>query len=322
MSTNYVITDVDSIVESLRAQGLYPNFEDLAHGLRQSANFVEPDCRKVAYFGDKTAERAVMAAFNAEEFETLGGGAPRDQIIKSITDEILGSARDRKYKHLIVVTDDGALYPMINHVSSDGPAAIAVRVWGTDRASSDFRQPRFNFVNLQAQLDLSGNRAQIFIDLENVLYGMKNKNYAINNMEALAEFLKNLNPTQGHVAGRCAYADFGALAKLTGVDAAEIQRALVLNDIDVRYVANLPGKNSADMMIANDIKSLAQQPNSPDSFALVSSDRDFSAVASELVRNRKEVKFVGMRGSVSKALTQLPGVKVEFLDDLLPARRR
>ena len=73
------------------------------------------------------------------------------------------------------------------------------------------------------------------------------------------------------------------------------------------------------MKIADDIRTVLQEPNPPDTFIVASGDRDFTPVIDTLLRQGKEVLVWGVRGKTSRSLDK---AQVEYLQEFVPLTTR
>jgi hypothetical protein len=122
----------------------------------------------------------------------------------------------------------------------------------------------------------------------------------------------------GEVVTVTAYGDFDELTRChPGVN---WQRELTLANAESRYVINQRGKNTADMKIADDIRTLVEQDTSGgsaiDIIGLATMDRDFRHIVETAQRRGKKVVVLGLKGRLSRELEGVAS-QVRYLDDYL-----
>ncbi len=134
----------------------------------------------------------------------------------------------------------------------------------------------------------------VFIDFENIALGVE----ALGRPASMTKVLERLS-TMGHVVIKRAYGDFSRFP--------HYRDELMGNAIDCVQMfglTNNEAKNAADIRIAVDIMEAVFLFPSLTHIAILSGDSDFTPVVKKAREHGKLVVGVGVRGSVSRYLTQ------------------
>jgi hypothetical protein len=128
----------------------------------------------------------------------------------------------------------------------------------------------------------------------------------------------------GEIVTVTCYADFDNIDRNFGGPGFNWQRELAIAGSDTRYVINQHGKNTADMKIADDIRTLVENNahayTAIDIIGLVTMDRDFRYVV-ETARSRgMKVVVLGLEGQMSRELRNSAS-DVRYLDALLKSTK-
>jgi hypothetical protein len=121
-------------------------------------------------------------------------------------------------------------------------------------------------------------------------------------MEAIRQAVDDL----GEIITVTGYADWGELNRHHGGSNVNWQRELTLAGGESRYVVNQHGKNTADMKIADDIRTLVEHDpgggGAIDTIVLATMDRDFRPIVETAQRRGKKVIVLALEGGLSREL--------------------
>jgi len=131
----------------------------------------------------------------------------------------------------------------------------------------------------------------MFIDFENLVLGLRNRDDKFQIRPVLARLLE-----KGNVVVKRAYADWKRFAPYCR-DLHE--EAIELIEVPTR---DMTGKNSADMRLCVDAMDLSYSKPHINMFVILSGDSDFSPLVSKLRENSKTVVGIGMKDSTSALL--------------------
>jgi hypothetical protein len=155
-------------------------------------------------------------------------------------------------------------------------------------------------------------KVDVRLDYENLHIGLKRRGLKIT-PKALIGAIRAAVADLGSIVTLVAYADWGKLSRGAGLD---IQRALARLDVETRYQLNMHGKNSADMKIADDVRTLIEKDptalDAVDVIVLGTGDRDFRPTIETAKQRGKKVVILALRHSISPVLGRL--AEVRFLE--------
>jgi uncharacterized LabA/DUF88 family protein len=178
-------------------------------------------------------------------------------------------------RHLIVVSSDSMFQYLLNNVLQ--LQGVKVSVWSPgDAIPAAFSDPIYNPRLLDDLVDKPRRaRVDVRIDYEN-LHGALAELGNTPRTEVIIEMIEAHLSDLGDIVNIVAYADWRALARQSGKDA---ENRLIRMGVETRNLINIKGKNSADMRVADDIRSIIERkptdPQAIDIIVLCSSDRDF-----------------------------------------------
>ena len=160
----------------------------------------------------------------------------------------------------------------------------------------------------------------LLMDFENCFIAMRDRGYPLEPVR-FYKMIYNALQFYGEITASKAYADWGMLDPVNGL---ALQKSLASEGVEVIYLANQRGKNTADMRIVGDIRDqLEAGPYAPHSFdmlALVSGDRDFTDVIRSVRARGKPVVVLGFRGSMSVELGRTAD-RMIYLDEYFVQQR-
>lgn len=158
------------------------------------------------------------------------------------------------------------------------------------------------------------------LDFENLYYGLVKMGWRAN-MRLFHEALHTALDEIGQIANIEAYADFLLLNRNAKYD---VQRDLIKQGIRTNYQINRHGKNTADMAIANDIRTLLEMSAyttlAVDIIVLGTGDRDFCETIRAAKRRGKQVVILAVENSLSRDLIREANA-VCYINRYLPVKQ-
>lgn len=231
------------------------------------------------------------------------------ELISQMADEF----KTKPPRHLFVVTDDPMFQFLFKSVPSQ-ETTLSVWVPGSE-IPAPFLNPNYDTRLLKELLpETETARVAIFLDYENLEIGLRQRGITFN-PKVVIEAIKAEISELGETVKIIAYADWKKLSQGTKFD---LQRELELINVETRYQINMNGKNSADMRMADDIRTLVDLPNGVDIIALVTGDRDFRPTVDTAKSRGKKVVVAALKDSLSRELAQAVS-QVYYLDQRLNA---
>jgi hypothetical protein len=270
------------------------------------------DARKIVIVG-KNDERRLLA-FQRAGYEThsMNGNRPTElrQFIRQMTAQI----KQTEPKHTVLVSDDPEFVFFCEAVAPH----TNLNVWANSATvPHELMEPNYNFRALEELLpDLKILRIDVRVDLENIFIGLVKRGWKPN-MPEMIDAIRAALADLGEIVTITGYADWDELNRHHGGPSVNWQRELALAKGESRYVVNQHGKNTADMKIADDIRTLLEHEPTKgpgiDVLALATMDRDFRTVVETTLRRGKRVVILGLEGGFSRDLQGL-GAELRCLD--------
>jgi len=214
-------------------------------------------------------------AYQSTGFEVIAVNGNRPSELRRFISWIDHSLDRTPPKHLVVVTTDLAFDLLLDRVVRTNETHLAV--WApAATVPVELTLPEYNYRPLEELLpDIKIPRIDIRLDYENLHIGLAKQGWSPD-PRVLIEAIKTEVADLGEVVAIIAYADWSTLGRGSGRD---FQRELELIGVRTRYQINMNGKNSADMEIENDIRTLVEKdpgaPDNVDAIVLGTCDRDF-----------------------------------------------
>jgi hypothetical protein len=258
-----------------------------------------------------------LTAYQKSGFEIVPMNGDRPHEIRQFMKKVTQDVKVDQPEHLVLVTTDAAFEILCDRVSQHGHTKLSV--WAPS-ASVPAELIEYNYRKLEDLLpETKVLRCDARLDYENLHIGLERRGARVD-PATLINAVKAAIADLGDVANIVAYADWSLLAKNTGRD---IQRELAkIQGVESRYQVNMRGKNSADMKIADDIRTLVERdtyaPDAVDIIVLGTNDRDFRPIVETARLRGKKVIVVALRDGLSNELRQAAN-EVRFLDDHLPS---
>ncbi|MCS6835508.1 MAG: NYN domain-containing protein [Anaerolineae bacterium] len=323
----YLIVDVDDLIQRFKARGMSVDLQELSVGLRGGAALA-------AGVPNASLLRAIAVA----DWSKYAGAVPDPQTVFRATGYDLCEAKSREHLHdiihltyfaydpdpideLILATTSRDLLPLVRRIKTT--RASRIRLWGAEDVlvGTEFANEVI-FQPLEAVLGIQTKNVSLYIDFENIAISLSEHGFVVN-LDTLITSLVAKARSYGQVIKMSAYAPWGqrgALPPLVDHNGREIAdeapTRLLLANIDP--VFNLPGKNSADVRIARDVLVDISHSESADVIILASGDRDFNDVLNSVMQRGKTVILWGVRGSMSRQLTNHPSLTIEYIEDFTP----
>lgn len=146
----------------------------------------------------------------------------------------------------------------------------------------------------QGNMNQEEQRLALFIDIDNVVIGLRDTGHAKFDVKLLVSRLLE----KGKIVIKRAYADWSRYA--------EYKRAFHESAFELIEIPQhrMTGKNSADIRMVVDAMDLASNKDHINVFVIGSGDSDFSPLVSKLKENNKQVLGFGVKGSTSELLIE------------------
>lgn len=285
-----------------------------AQSLSMLVNPLGRDARKIAIVA-KDDERRLLA-YQRAGYEThpMNGNRPTElrQFIRHMTTQIKQIAP----KHTVVVSDDPEFVYLCEAVAQH----TGLAVWANSATvPRELMEPAYGFRPLEELLpNLKIPRIDVRIDLENIFIGLVQRGWRPN-LRELLDAIRQALEDLGEIVGITGYADWGELNRHHGGPNANWQRELTLAGGESRYVVNQHGKNTADMKVVDDIRTLVEHEPAGggiDIIGLATMDRDFRHIVDTARGRGKKVVLLALKGGLSRELEGVAN-EVRYLDSLL-----
>ena len=327
----YLIVDVDDMIEHFRKRGIAIDLQELAVGLRGgaalAAGLMSPDRLRAVAAADwqaKKPQRRKTAASLDPQMIFKSAGYDTFQVPQraNLADALIVhyfSYDPEPVDELILATTNRDLIPLVRRIRTTRSARV--RMWGsedvlsgTEFAGDVIFQPLESLLGIQQTKNVS-----IYIDFENIAISLNEAGYTVNLDELINGFVTQ-GKAHGQVVKMAAYAPWGQRGSLpplvdhTGREVAdEAPSRLMMANIYPMF--NLPGKNSADMLIAQSILTDSSHDDAADTYIIASGDRDFNEVVKTLRSRGKQVILWSVRSSLSRQLESNPNLIIEYVED-------
>ncbi len=292
-----------------RHQKVDPNRE--AQGLSMLIKPFGRYDRRIAIVNQDDSEG--LTAYQRAGFETLAVNGNRPTELRRFIQQIDASLETAPPKHLVIASTDPAFSLLCARTARNRQTAVAV--WApANCVPPELTDPAFGFRPLEELLpDLKVSRLDIRLDYENLHIGLQRRG-SPPEPKHLVEAVKAAVSDLGEIITITAYGDWSALAQGGSND---IQRELALLGVETRYQVNIRGKNSADMKIADDIRTLVEKdsgaPDAVDAIVLGTCDRDFRPSVESAKARGKRIVLLALQGGLSRELERV-ATEVRYLD--------
>jgi len=272
-----------------------------AEGLSKLAMLLGRNPRKIAIVSRDDESR--LLAYQREDYEIIKINGNRDTELRRFIREMSVQIKRDAPKHTVLVSHD----PEFIFLCEAAAPHTDLAVWAESGAvPRELAEGHHNFRPLEELLPfLKIPRVDVRLDLENIVIGLLQRGWVPNVPALISAIRQSLNDL-GEIIRITAYADWTELGRNHGGSNVNWQRDLTLAGGESRYVVNQHGKNTADMLIADDIRSLVElSPSSSgaiDIIVLATMDRDFRPIVETAQRKGKRVVVLGLEQGISREL--------------------
>jgi len=329
----YLIVDVDDLQEHFRKHGIALDLQELAVGLRGgaalAAGLVSPEKLRSVAVANWAAKKSTRKSGNALDpqiiFRTAGYDTFQAPERADLADALIMhyfSFDPEPVDELILATTNNDLIPLVRRIRTTRNARV--RMWGSDDvlAGTEFAdevifQPLESLLGIQQTKNVA-----VYIDFENIAISLNEAGFTVN-LDELINGMVAQSKAHGQVVKMAAYAPWGQRGSLPPlVDhlgrevADEAPSRMMMANIYPMF--NLPGKNSADMLIAKDIITDSSHDDAADIYIVASGDRDFNEIIKTLRQRGKQVILWSVRSSLSRQLESNPNLLIEYVEDFTP----
>jgi uncharacterized LabA/DUF88 family protein len=275
------------------------------------------DARKIAIVAKEDERRLSAYQRAGYETHTMNGNRPTE--LKQFMKRMATQIKQAKPKHTVLVSDDPDFFYLCEAVAP----ITELAVWANSATvPEELKESDYGFRPLEELLpNLKILMIDVRIDLENIFIGLVQRGWKPDFRE-MKEGIRQSLADIGEISTITGYADFDELNRHHGGPRANWQRELTLAGVESRYMVNQHGKNTADMKIADDIRTLVEyNPGTGgmiDIICLATMDRDFRHTI-ETARSRgKKIIVLALKGGLSRELENVVGKgNVYYLDDHL-----
>lgn len=321
----YLIVDLDRLLRQFWERSFTVDLQEMAVALRgraalaagvtseQLRAIAAGDWQKHREDGDTLLEQIFRGAryelFDVEEDEPL---------VEALQGSYFNTETE-PVTELILVTVGSDLLELANRIRMTRTSRV--RLWSLDNTLSEDHLNDLGaiFQDLRELLGIESRNVALYIDFENIAISLSQQSFMVNLDRLIAAFVRQAQ-AHGHVIRMAAYAPWGnrgalpPLVDTAGNDVtSEAQSRLAYANIDPVY--HLPGKNSADVKIANDVLTHSSSSEAADVYIMATGDRDFNEVVNTLAGRGKAVIIWGVRGALSRQLSANPTLQVEYIEE-------
>ena len=287
-----------------------------AQGLSMLVKLLGRNPRKIAILSRDDDPR--LLAYQREDYEIIKMNGDRDAELRKFISKMTAEIKREEPKHTVLVSDD----PEFVFLCEAAAPHTDLAVWANrETVPPELAEPNYNFRSLEELLpNLKIPRIDVRLDLENIFIGLVQQRRWQPNLRELIEAIRRAMADLGEIVTITGYADWAELARHHGGPNVDWQRDLALAGGESRYVVNQHGKNTADMKIADDIRTLVEHNAGAhgvvDVICLATMDRDFRPIVETAQRRGKRVVVLGLEGGVSRELDTAAS-EVRYLDKYL-----
>ncbi|GIK27054.1 MAG: NYN domain-containing protein [Chloroflexi bacterium] len=320
----YLIVDLDRLLKQFKDRSFNVDLQEMAVAMRGraalAAGVPSEQLRAIAAADwDEHRRRddtLLEQVFRNARFELFDVPA-HDQLVDALQMHYFAFDSE-PVTELILVTVGNELMQLSRRVKMTRSART--RLWGLDNVlTEDDLDDGAIFQDLGELLGIESRNVALYIDFENIAISLSQQSFLVNLDRLIAAFVRQAR-AHGNVTKMAAYAPWGnrgalpPLIDTAGNDVtAEAQSRLAFANIDPVY--HLPGKNSADVKIANDVLTHSTSSGAADVYILATGDRDFNEVVNTLASRGKSVIIWGVHGALSRQLSANPNLLVEYIDE-------
>jgi hypothetical protein len=317
MYTHDVIQIVDAYPRNVekREQTMRIDPDGEAQSLSTLIRPLGRNARKIAIVAKDDYKRLHAYQQAGYENHPMNGDRPRE-LIKFIR-RMISDIKKSPPKHVVLVSED----PEFIHLCDEVAEVTDLAVWASE-ATVPRELTSYSYQPLEELLpNLKIAQIDVRLDLENIFIGLVQRGWRPN-LREMVEAVHAAMEDIGKVVTVTGYADFDELNRRHGGPRVNWQRELTLAGGESRYVVNQHGKNTADMKIADDIRTLVEyNPGTGgmiDIICLATMDRDFRHTVETAQSRGKKIVVLALKGGLSRELETIAGKgNVRYLDDYL-----
>ena len=316
MNEVVLIVDQYRLREKMAVQGRKQNPIHEAQAMSQIVNAFGRNPERLAIVD--TIDKEGIAAYSQAQYKLELMNGNRLAEINGFISKKKEEMETVPPRELVVVTDDPTFHFLLNSVHKRGQTALKVWVPGKE-VPYPYNEQKYNARLLSEVLpELRVPRVDIRIDFENLYPGLKQRGLNLK-AKGLVKAIEAAVADLGDITYKVAYADWEILLR---EDRRSWQRELTAVGVETRFLINERGKNTADMKIADDVRTLVERDqNTPDAaeiVVLVTTDRDFQTVIETARRRGQRVVLLGIRGGLSRHLREVvKETDIRYIDDYL-----
>jgi uncharacterized LabA/DUF88 family protein len=285
---------------TLEAQGLSTLIKPLGRRSRRIAIVAQED------------DKGLMA-YQTAGFETIALNGNRPSEIRKFIKQMHNVLDTTPPKHMVLVTTDVEFDALCDHAARSHETDLSVWAPSQD-VPLELTDQSYGYRALEELLpEIKIARVAIRLDYENLHIGLEQQGWPTA-PKMVIDAIKAEVADVGEIGSIVAYADWTQLAKGSGVD---LQRELSLVGVEPRYQLSMRGKNSADMRLADEIRTLLEKsPDAPDAVDVVvlgTRDRDFRPLLETARARGKKIVLVTLKDGLSLELQRIAS-EVRYLD--------
>ncbi len=289
------------------------NTEYEARELTRMTQILGPAGQRYALIhqADETGRRAYQQ--HNYHVESMDGDRP--QRLRDFIKNTMQVLQTNPPRNLVVVTSDPEFEIMFGFVPPD----TRLEVWAPQSsAPQGFLNAEYRFRPLESVLpEIKVPLVDTRLDFENLYINLQERG-ANCTPQDLIKAVKTAIDHLGEVVNIVAYADWDLLSRRGHQNP---QRELARLGVETSYQVNMRGKNSADMKMADDVRTLWERdPQSAEVEKIVvigTCDRDFRPLVDTARKVGKRLVLLTLRGAVSPQLLQAAGQDTIYLDEHL-----
>ncbi|MBK9125670.1 MAG: NYN domain-containing protein [Chloroflexi bacterium] len=320
----YLIVDLDRLLKQFKDRSFNVDLQEMAVAMRGraalAAGVPSEQLRAIAAADWEEHRRRddtlLEQVFRNARFELFDVPA-HDQLVDALQMHYFAFDSE-PVTELILVTVGNELMQLSRRVKMTRSART--RLWGLDNVlTEEDIEDGAIFQDLGELLGIESRNVALYIDFENIAISLSQQSFLVNLDRLIAAFVRQAR-AHGNVTKMAAYAPWGnrgalpPLVDTAGNDVTpEAQSRLAFANIDPVY--HLPGKNSADVKIANDVLTHSTSAEAADVYIMATGDRDFNEVVNTLASRGKSVLIWGVHGALSRQLSANPNLLVEYIDE-------
>ncbi len=245
-----------------------------------------------------------LLAYQRADYEAITMDTNRSQELRRFIRTMVSEIKQSPPKHLVVVSDEPEFVFLCEVVAP----LTNLAVWAhSGTVPQELTDRSYGFRPLEELLpDLKIPRIDVRIDMENLVIGLLQLRWEPN-MRDVVKAMRLALDDLGEVVSLTAYADWSQMKKLYSNKKIDYQREITLAGAESRYVISSAGKNTADMKIADDIRTIVERDYAAwggaiDIIALVTMDRDFRPVVDTARIRGKRIVVLGLEHHLNHEL--------------------